>query len=160
MSEPRDDAFFMSQALAEARKAAARGEVPVGAIVVHAGKIFGRGHNRPIYTKDPTAHAEIIAMRSAARKLGNYRLTDCDLYVTLEPCAMCLGAVVQARIRRLIYGASDPKSGAVRSVMRFPFGKLNHRPAISAGIMADECAAVLKAFFRERRQNPRMKIGA
>jgi len=160
MSELKDDAFFMSKALVEARKAADRGEVPVGAVVVHDGKMVGRGHNRPISKKDPTAHAEVIALRSAARKLGNYRLSDCDLYVTLEPCAMCVGAVVQARIRRLVYGTSDPKSGAVRSVMRFPFHKLNHRPTISSGIMADECADVLRAFFREKRRRPATKTGS
>ncbi len=159
MSMPKDNAFFMSKALAEALKAFERGEVPVGAVVVQDGKIVGRGHNRPISTNDPTAHAEIRAMRSAARRLGNYRLGGCDLYVTLEPCAMCLGAVVQARIGRLVYGASDPKSGAVRSVMRFPFRKLNHRPAVSSGLMAGECAAVLKAFFREKRHSPGRRTG-
>ncbi len=154
MNALKDDIDFMSQALAEARKASDRGEVPVGAVVVKAGKIVGRGHNRPISKNDPTAHAEISALRSAARKLGNYRLTGCELYVTLEPCAMCLGAVVQARVDRLVFGAADPKSGAVRSVMRFPFAKLNHRPAIKAGILADACAAVLRSFFRERRRRP------
>lgn len=154
MSDIQDDRFFMAKAIIEARKAAGRGEVPVGAVLIHSGTIVGRGHNRPISSKDPSAHAEIRALRAGARRLGNYRLTGCDLYVTLEPCAMCLGAVVQARIRRLVYGAADPKSGAVRSVMRFPFGKLNHRPEISAGLMADECAAVLKAFFREKRHRP------
>jgi tRNA(adenine34) deaminase len=157
MSVPRDDAFFMSRALAEARKASDRGEVPVGAVIVRDGKIIGRGHNRPISKNDPTAHAEILAMRSAARKLENYRLTGCDLYVTLEPCAMCLGAIVHSRIRRLVYGAPDLKSGAVRSIMRFPFRKLNHRPAISSGLMAAECASVLKAFFRERRRGQATK---
>ena len=142
----------MAKALAEARKASGRGEVPVGAVIVQEGKIVGRGHNRPISNIDPTAHAEILALRSASRKLGNYRLTGCDLYVTLEPCAMCLGAIVQARVRRLVYGAPDPKSGAVRSVMRFPFRKLNHRPAISSGVIAEQCATVLKAFFREKRR--------
>lgn len=145
----------MSKAIAEAWKAADRGEVPVGAVVVKDGLILGRGHNRPISKHDPTAHGEVMALRAAARRLGNYRLTGCELYVSLEPCAMCLGAVVQARIRRLVYGAADPKSGAVVSVMRFPFGKLNHRPAISAGLMADECAALLKAFFREKRRRQR-----
>ncbi len=158
MSDTRDDRFFMSHAIAEARKAADRHEVPVGAIVVKDGHIVGRGRNRPISKRDPTAHAEVVALRAAARKLGNYRLTGCDLYVTLEPCAMCLGAVVQARIRRLVYGAPDPKSGAVRSIMRFPFRKLNHRPAISAGFMADECAAILKVFFRSKRGRPNAGI--
>lgn len=152
MNKPRDDVFFMAKAIAEARKAAGRGEVPVGAVIVHEGRIVGRGHNRPVAKNDPTAHAEVLALRAAARRLGNYRLTDCDLYATLEPCAMCLGAVVQARVRRLVYGAPDPKSGAVRSVMRFPFRKLNHRPAISSGVMAEECASVIKAFFREKRR--------
>lgn len=154
MSLPKDDAFFMSKALAEARKASERGEVPVGAVVVLDGKIVGRGHNRPISRNDPTAHAEITALRAAARRLGNYRLSGCELFVTLEPCAMCIGAIVQARIGRLVYGASDPKSGAVRSVMRFPFRKLNHRPSISSGLMAGESASVLRAFFRERRRSP------
>ena len=152
MSDIRDDRFFMSKALAEARKAADRGEVPVGAIVVKDGLVLGRGHNRSVSKQDPTAHAEIMALRAAARRIGNYRLIGCDLYVSLEPCAMCLGAVVQARIRRLVYGAADPKSGAVVSVMRFPFEKLNHRLAISAGLMADESAALLQTFFREKRR--------
>jgi tRNA(adenine34) deaminase len=152
MSDIRDDRFFMAKAVAEARKAADRGEVPIGAVVVRDGRIVSRGHNRPISRHDPTAHAEVIALRAAARKLGNYRLTGCDLYVSLEPCAMCLGAVVQARMRRLVYGASDPKSGAVRSVMRFPFGKMNHRPEISGGVRVDECAAILKSFFRKKRR--------
>ena len=156
MNKTKGDAEFMKIALAEARKASGRGEVPVGAVVVRDGVIVGRGRNRPISTKDPTAHAEVAAIRAAARRLANYRLTGCDLYVTLEPCAMCLGAVVQARIRRLIYGASDPKSGAVRSIMRFPFVKLNHRPAVSAGVMADECGEVLKEFFRKRRSEARV----
>ena len=155
MSDIRDDRFFMSKALAAARKAADRGEVPVGAIVVKDGLILGRGHNRSVSKQDPTAHAEIMALRAAARRIGNYRLIGCDLYVSLEPCAMCLGAAVQARIRRLVYGTADPKSGAVVSVMRFPFGKLNHRPAILGGLMADECAALLKAFFREKRRSSR-----
>ncbi len=154
MNKARDDVHFMGKAIAVARKALSRGEVPVGAVIVHEGKIIGRGHNRPVSKIDPTAHAEITALRSAARKLGNYRLVGCDLYVTLEPCAMCLGAIVQARIRRLIYGASDPKSGAVHSVMRFPFRKLNHRPAISSGVMADEGASILRSFFRAKRRPP------
>lgn len=155
MMKTRDDTYFMAKALELAGKAAGRGEVPVGAIVVLDGMIVGRGHNGPISKNDPTAHAEISALRSAAGRLGNYRLTGCDLYVTLEPCAMCLGAVVQARIRRLVYAAADPKSGAVSSVMRFPFGKLNHRPLVSAGLMADASASLLKTFFRERRLRPK-----
>jgi tRNA(adenine34) deaminase len=155
-SDVRDDRLFMTEAIAEARKAADRGEVPVGAVVVKDGLILGRGHNRPISKRDPTAHAEIMALKAAAQRLGNYRLTGCDLYVSLEPCPMCLGAVVQARIGRLIYGADDPKSGAVVSVMRFPFGKLNHRPEITGGVMADTCAALLRGFFHERRR-PRIE---
>jgi tRNA(adenine34) deaminase len=155
-NDVRDDRLFMTEAIAEARKAADRGEVPVGAVVVKDGLILGRGHNRPISKRDPTAHAEIMALKAAAQRLGNYRLTGCDLYVSLEPCPMCLGAVVQARIGRLIYGAADPKSGAVVSVMRFPFGKLNHRPEITGGVMADTCAALLRGFFHERRR-PRIE---
>lgn len=146
-----DDREFMREALGEAAKAAAAGEVPVGAVVVRAGRVFARGHNRPIGSADPTAHAEIVAVRKAARKAGNYRLADCDLYVTVEPCAMCLGALVQARVRRLVFGAADPKAGAVSSVMAFPFDRLNHRPEIVAGVLADESAALLRAFFRARR---------
>src|SRR5512136_1073393 len=147
-----DDAKFMRTALAEARKAAAAGEVPVGAVGVRDGRVVARGANRPIRAAGPTAHAEIVALRRAARKAGNYRLSDCDLYVTVEPCAMCLGAIVQARVRRLVYGADDPKSGAVRSVMRFPFSRLNHRPEIVRGIMAAESAGLLKEFFAARRR--------
>lgn len=147
-----DDAGFMRAALAEAEKAAVRGEVPVGAVVVRQGRIVARGANRPITSSDPTAHAEIVALRKAARKSGNYRLPDCDLYVTVEPCAMCLGAVVQARLRRVVYGAPDPKAGAVSSTMRFPFGRLNHRPEVLGGVLAGESAALLRGFFRARRK--------
>lgn len=147
----KDDRYFMRRAMAQAEKAADRGEVPVGAVVVKDGTIVGCGWNRPILKKDPTAHAEVVALRAAARKLGNYRLTGCDLYVTLEPCPMCLGAVVQARVRRLVYGAPDLKSGAVRSVMQFPFRKLNHRPDIVAGVLADDCGRLLRDFFGSRR---------
>jgi tRNA(adenine34) deaminase len=143
---------FMREALKEACKARAKGEVPIGAVVVAKGRIVARGSNRPVSTRDPSAHAEIVALRKAGRKLGNYRLSGCDLYVTLEPCAMCLGAVVQARIDRLVYGASDPKSGAVHSIMEFPFDKLNHRPEIVGGVLADACSAVLKEFFLEKRR--------
>jgi tRNA(adenine34) deaminase len=152
MKHQPDDAAFMSRALTEAGKAGGRGEVPVGAVVVRNGKIVGRGGNRSILTRDPTAHAEIVALRNAGRKLQNYRLPDCDLFVTLEPCAMCLGAIVQARIRRLVYGASDPKSGAVRSIMRFPFKKLNHQPEVIQGVLAEESSRLLKGFFRHKRR--------
>ena len=147
-----DDERFMKSALAEAGKAAARGEVPVGAVIVREGRIVARGSNRPVGTSDPTAHAEIVALRKAAKKTANYRLPDCDLYVTIEPCAMCLGAVVQARLRRVAYGASDPKAGAVRSAMRFPFGKLNHRPDLTGGVLADDCGRLLKEFFAGKRK--------
>jgi tRNA(adenine34) deaminase len=150
-----DDAIFMRAALAEAVKAAAGGEVPIGAVVVRQGRILARGANRPIGSSDPTAHAEIMALRRAAKKVANYRLPDCDLYVTAEPCAMCLGAVVQARVRRLVYGAADPKAGAVSSTMRFPFARLNHRPEVVGGVLAGEAAALLREFFRARRN----KIG-
>lgn len=142
----------MRTALREAAKAAAAGEVPVGAVVVREGRVIARGSNRPIATRDPTAHAEIVALRRAARQTGNYRLPDCDLFVTVEPCAMCLGAVVQARIRRLVYGADDPKTGAVSSIMTFPFERTNHRPDVEGGILADECAGLLRTFFRDRRR--------
>lgn len=147
-----DDAKFMRAALAEAAKAAGRGEVPVGAVVVRAGRIVARGSNRPLGTSDPTAHAEIVALRRAAKRAGNYRLPDCELYVTVEPCAMCLGAAVQARVRRLVFGAADPKAGALGSVMDMPFDKLNHRPEVVRGVLAGESAALLKAFFRARRK--------
>ncbi|MCX6573125.1 MAG: tRNA adenosine(34) deaminase TadA [Candidatus Aminicenantes bacterium] len=147
-----DDAGFMRAALAEAGKAAARGEVPVGAVVVRQGRIVARGANRPIASLDPTAHAEIVALRKAAKKSGNYRLPDCELYVTVEPCAMCLGAIVQSRVRRVVYGAPDPKAGAVSSTMRFPFGRLNHRPEVLSGVLAGESAALLRDFFRARRK--------
>jgi tRNA(adenine34) deaminase len=151
-SQPfQDDRIFMKAALREAARAAARGEVPVGAVVVREGKIVGRGSNRPVRTSDPTAHAEVVAIRNAARCAKNYRLPGCDLYVTIEPCAMCVGAAVQSRVRRLVYGALDPKAGAVRSIMTFPFEKANHRPEIVGGILSDECAQVLRSFFRARR---------
>ena len=146
-----DDERFMKSALAEAGKAAARGEVPVGAVIVRQGRIVARGSNRPVGASDPTAHAEIVALRKAAKKTANYRLPDCDLYVTIEPCAMCLGAAVQARIRRVVFGAPDPKAGAVASVMSFPFERLNHRPKVVGGILAAASAALLRDFFRARR---------
>ncbi len=152
MKAIHDDAYFMEKALAEARNAGERGEVPIGAVIVRDGRIVARGSNRPISADDPTAHAEIVALRKAAGKMKNYRLNGCTLYVTLEPCAMCLGAVVQARIKRLVFGASDPKSGAVSSVMRFPFRKLNHRPAVRGGILAEDGARLLSEFFKRRRK--------
>jgi tRNA(adenine34) deaminase len=143
----------MRLALDLARQAASNGEVPVGAIVVQNGVVIGRGSNAPIQNHDPTAHAEIIAMRQAAATLGNYRLVDCTLYVTLEPCAMCSGAVQHARITKLVFGASDPKTGACGSVvnlMNEP--KLNHHTEVIGGILAEECGALLSSFFKQRRQ--------
>ncbi|MFQ6032022.1 MAG: tRNA adenosine(34) deaminase TadA [Candidatus Zixiibacteriota bacterium] len=146
-----NDLFFMQQALEEAKKSIIKGEVPVGAVVVADNKILSQAHNESISRRDPTAHAEIIALRKACQKRKNYRLPDCDLYVTLEPCPMCLGAAVQARIRRLVFGAHDPRAGAVSSVMRFPFEGFNHRLEIESGILAEESGELLKTFFRERR---------
>jgi tRNA(adenine34) deaminase len=153
-----DDHGFMRQALKQAAKAAAAGEVPVGAVVVRDGKVLARGSNRSVASSDPTAHAEIVALRRAARRSANYRLPDCDLFVTVEPCAMCLGAAVQARIRRLVFGALDPKAGAVSSTMAFPFARLNHRPDVVGGVLADESAALLRDFFRARRKSPGFRL--
>jgi tRNA(adenine34) deaminase len=142
----------MQLALDLAREAAKNGEVPVGAIIVKNGVVIGRGANAPIQNHDPTAHAEIIALRQAAESLGNYRLIDCTLYVTLEPCAMCSGAVQYARIAKLVYGATDPKTGACGSVvnlMNEP--KLNHHTEVLGGVLAEECGAVLSEFFKQRR---------
>lgn len=147
------DIEYMEIALQFAEEAAAAGEVPVGAIVVKNGEIIGRGYNAPITTHDPSAHAEIRAMRDAANHLGNYRLVDCTLYVTLEPCAMCSGAIQHARIARVIYGASDPKTGACGSVINLMAEpKLNHHTEISGGILAERCGAVLSKFFAARRK--------
>lgn len=143
---------MMEEALTLARQAAESGEVPVGAIVVKDGQIIGRGANRPLESHDPTAHAEIIALRQAAAALGNDRLTGCELWVTLEPCAMCAGAIAYARIARLYYGADDPKGGAVTHGPRlFDQPTIHHRPEVYGGIAADEAAELLKAFFAARR---------
>jgi tRNA(adenine34) deaminase len=126
--------------------------VPVGAVVVKEGEIVGRGWNRPISTSDPTAHAEIVALREAAARLGNYRLPGCELYVTLEPCAMCVGAMLHARLARVVYGATDPKTGACGSVVALAAeARLNHQTAFEGGVLAEECGALLKRFFAERR---------
>lgn len=146
-----DDGFFMGQALAEAEKSLEKKEVPVGAVLVSENKILSRGHNEAILRNDPTAHAEIIAIRKACLKRKNYRLPDCELYVTLEPCAMCLSALVHARVRRLVFGAYDPKAGAVESIMKFPFEKTNYRVEIKGGVLADECGKILKDFFLKKR---------
>jgi len=142
----------MRAALAEARAAAEHGEVPVGAVVVHDGRIVARAGNRTIADCDPTAHAEVVALREAARVIGNYRLLETVLYVSIEPCSMCAGAMIQARIARLVYGADDPKAGAVRScfsVLDHP--QLNHRVEVTSGVLAEESAALLKEFFVARR---------
>ncbi len=141
----------MREALLEAEKAEDKGEVPVGAVLVKDETIIARGHNKPVSGNDPTAHAEIVAIRNASEKIQNYRLSGCELYVTLEPCTMCLGAAVQSRINRLVFGALDPKSGAVESVMGFPLEKMNHRMEIRGGVLAEECGKILRAFFERRR---------
>ncbi len=147
-----DDLRFMRAALELAARARADGEVPVGAVVVRDGTIVGRGWNHPIGAHDPTAHAEVGALREAARALGNYRLPGCDLYVTLEPCAMCAGAIQHARIRRVVWGAADPKTGACGSVVDlFAEPRLNHHASSFGGVLADACGATLQAFFAERR---------
>jgi tRNA(adenine34) deaminase len=151
------DAEFMTAALALARDASDAGEVPVGAVVVQAGRIVGSGSNAPIRRHDPSAHAEIQAMRAAASALGNYRLAGCTLFVTLEPCAMCAGAIMHARIGRLVFGATDPKTGACGSVVDlFAEERLNHHAVVEAGLMAEQCGELLTRFFRSRRaaENP------
>ena len=146
------DAARMREALRLAARAAERGEVPVGALVVKDGKVVGRGYNAPISNKDPSAHAEVQALREASSALHNYRLESCSLYVTLEPCAMCAGAIMHARIARLVYGASDPKSGACGSVVDlFSERKLNHHTAVTAGVLAVEAGRLLSEFFAARR---------
>ncbi len=151
-SDNQIDIGFMQQALALASLAANNGEVPVGAIIVKDGEIIGRGCNAPIGLHDPTAHAEIQALREAAAHLGNYRLIDCTLYVTLEPCAMCAGAIQHARIAKLVYGASDPKTGACGSVVNLMTEtKLNHHCELVGGVLASECGSVLSTFFKQRR---------
>jgi tRNA(adenine34) deaminase len=143
---------FMREALAEARRAQELGEVPVGAVVVRNGVVVGRGHNRNLIDQDPTAHAELVALREAGRALGNHRLGGCELFVTIEPCAMCAGAMVHARIQRLVYGASDPKAGAVQSVMRvLNHPQLNHQMEVDSGVLGAECAALIQEFFRRKR---------
>jgi tRNA(adenine34) deaminase len=147
-----EDDTFMREAVAEASRAASKQEVPVGAIVVLDGKIVGRGHNQPIASKDPTAHAEVLAIREAARAVGAYRLPGAILYVTLEPCLMCVGAIIHARIATIKYGARDEKAGALGSVYDIGRdGRLNHRIEVFGGLMEDECAEMLREFFKQRR---------
>jgi tRNA(adenine34) deaminase len=151
-----NDADYMGLALQEACTAQAAGEVPVGAVVVHQGRVVGVGRNAPIGAHDPTAHAEIVALRAAALALGNYRLDDCELFVTLEPCAMCSGAMLHARLRRVVFGAPEPKTGAAGSVLNlFEDARLNHQTVVRGGVRADECGALLSGFFQERRDSLR-----
>lgn len=153
-----DDAHWMRLALAQAQAAAQAGEVPVGAVVVRAGQCIASAHNTPIHSHDPTAHAEIIALRAAAQQLGNYRLEDCTLYVTLEPCAMCSGAMLHARLPRVVFGAADAKTGVAGSVLNlFAQAQLNHHTQVQGGVLADECTQLLQDFFRQRRQQQRAR---
>lgn len=155
--EPRStlsDEVFMREALGLARQAAAAGEVPVGAVVVKEGAVVGRGYNRPISSRDPSAHAEIVALRDAAARLGNYRLAGCDLFVTLEPCVMCAGAIMHARIARLIFGAADPRTGACGSIVDlFAEPGLGHHTQVVGGVLSDAAAILLQEFFGARRRS-------
>ena len=153
------DVHFMRLALAQAECARLEGEVPVGAVVVKDGEVVAVGYNQPIGRHDPTAHAEVNALRAAAEKLGNYRLPGCELYVTLEPCAMCSGAMMHARLARIVYGASDPKTGVCGSVLDlFAHAQLNHHAEVVGGVLAEEAGAMLKAFFAERRAAARRSV--
>src|SRR5213592_523644 len=162
MDEPiidlQSDHYFMGEALRQAARAYAAEEVPVGAVIVRAGKIIARAHNQVELLQDATAHAEMLALTQAEAAVGDWRLVDCDLYVTKEPCAMCAGALVHTRVRRVIFGCADPAAGAAGSVINLlQMPTLNHRCEITSGILQDECAGILQSFFRERR-NPRNKI--
>jgi len=151
--QSRDDAAWMELALEQASLAAQAGEVPVGALVIRDGEIIGRGHNRNLLDNDPTAHAEIVALRQAASRLGNHRLSGCVMYATIEPCSMCAGALIHARISRLVYGASDVKAGAAGSVLGvLNHPRLNHRMEITAGILKERCSEILQDFFRRKRE--------
>jgi tRNA(adenine34) deaminase len=158
MIEPPGDEYFMREALRQALKAGKADEVPVGAVIVRAGKVIARAHNQVELLKDATAHAEMLALTQAEAAVGDWRLIDCDLYVTKEPCAMCAGALVHTRVRRVIFGCADPAAGAAGSVINLlQMPTLNHRCDIAAGVLQDECAGILQSFFRERR-NSRNKI--
>jgi tRNA(adenine34) deaminase len=157
----RNSDFFMRLAIAAAQEAATLGEVPVGAILVKDGQVIATGHNHPIGMKDPSAHAEICALRAGGLALGNYRLVDCELYVTLEPCLMCSGAILQARLKKVVFGAFDEKIGAAGSVLDvFQNATLNHQTQIEAGVLRDECAALLQDFFKQRRQSKKEVISS
>ncbi len=148
-----EDAVWMKLALEQARLAAAAGEVPVSALVIKDGEIIGQGHNRNLLDDDPTAHAEIVALREAAARLGNHRLVGCTMVATIEPCSMCAGALIHARIARLVYGASDPKAGAAGSTVQVINNpSLNHRMEVTAGVLAERCSEILQKFFRQKRQ--------
>lgn len=154
------DEHFMREAMCEAQAAEAEGEVPVGAVLVRDGQILARAHNRPIGACDPSAHAEMGVLREGARVVQNYRLGDCTLYVTLEPCAMCAGAILHARLARVVYGAADPKTGAAGSVLDiFADHRINHQTRVEGGILQDECAHMLRAFFAKRRRGPEKAEG-
>ncbi|CAJ0743972.1 tRNA-specific adenosine deaminase [Ralstonia edaphis] len=156
MSAHERDGYWMRQALVQAKFAWGQGEVPVGAVVVRGNEIVGVGYNAPIGTHDPSAHAEMRALRQAAEKLGNYRLPDCEVFVTLEPCVMCAGAMLHARVARVVYGAPDPKTGAAGSILDlFAETRLNHQTAITGSVLAQECGDMLRAFFAERRASQR-----
>jgi len=147
-----DDEYFMGLALEQAQHSASEGEVPVGAVVVREGEVIGVGRNAPIGSHDPTAHAEIVALRDAARRVGNYRLPECSLYVTLEPCLMCTGAIFHARLEEVVFGATDPKTGVAQSVMcLYEPSALNHQTRVRGGIRGDESAELLRGFFAARR---------
>jgi len=152
MKKNRTDEYFLREALKEARKAETLGEVPVGAVIVCNNRIIGRGYNRSISDTDPTAHAEIIALRKASRKLKNYRLADCAIYVTIEPCPMCAGALVWARISEIVFGAYEPKAGACGSVLNIVYNKkLNHRVKVRGGLLETECRSLIQNFFQKKR---------
>ena len=156
--QPRhaSDEFWMEEALRAAQRALELGEVPVGAVVVYEGEVVGRGWNRNLTDSDPTAHAEIVALRQAGANLGNHRLGDCELFVTIEPCPMCAGALVHSRVKRVVYGADDPKAGAIHSVMEvLNHPELNHRTEVRGGVLAGRSAELLQSFFRSRRTETR-----
>jgi tRNA(adenine34) deaminase len=160
MEEISPDVRFMRQALTEAARAAELGEVPIGAILVRDGEVIGRGHNLRETSNDPTTHAEMIAIRAAAARIGHWRLLDCTLYVTLEPCVMCMGAIILARIPQLVYSCRDPRVGAVGSIYDFSRDeRFNHRVEVTEGILADECSALLSGFFQEIRAKKKQARG-
>lgn len=153
LTRSENDAAWMRMALEQARLAGDAGEVPVGALVIKDGKLIAQGHNRNVMDRDPSAHAEIVALREAASRLGNHRLSGCEMFVTIEPCAMCAGALVHARLARLIYGAPDPKAGAVTSVLQvLNHPGLNHKMEVVPGVLAQECSEILQSFFLQRRK--------